>query len=247
MSDAFKAFGGAVRDLFHPRMLLLAVLPMLAALLLWLGFAWAYWSEWVRWIDGWLSVSVFQNWLPAGGLFGFGDVARYAANVLLVLLLIPLVLATAGMLAAVLAMPLIVNFVAARRYPALMRRQGGSFAGSVLNATIAVGGFATLWVCTLPLWLSGVLGPPLALLLSAWLNQRLFFYDALAEHATAEEFRRIRAATRGRRYLLGLLVAAFYVVPLANLLVPVLCGLAFTHFALAQLAAQRALIAANGG
>jgi uncharacterized protein involved in cysteine biosynthesis len=245
MSEVIKAFVGALRDLMHPRMLALAALPMLVALPLWLGLAYAYWGEWAHWFDGWLGG--LRHWLPAGGMFGLDGVARYAAGFLLALLLIPLVLATAGMLAAVLVMPAIVAFVATRQFPALARLQGGSFAGSVINAAIAVGGFALMWLFTLPLWLSGVLGPPLALVLSAWLNQRLFFYDALAEHATVDEFRVIRAATRGRRFLLGLLVAACYVVPLFNLLAPMLCGLAFTRFALAQLAARRVQVAPAGG
>jgi uncharacterized protein involved in cysteine biosynthesis len=71
--------------------------------------------------------------------------------------------------------------------------------------------------------------------LAAYLNQRLFRYDALSEHASAEEYRAILVASWGRMYLLGIMLALLYYVPLLNLLVPVLSGLAFTHFGLAQL------------
>jgi len=241
MSEIFGSFGGALRDLMHPRMLLLAILPMLGALALWLGLAWTYWGELTHLVDGWLAATALSHWLPVDGFLTSGKLAHVAATVLIALLLIPLVLATSNVAAALLAMPLIVGFVASRRHPELVRRNGGSFGGSVGNSLVATGGFALMWLVTLPLWLVGVLGPPLALILSAWLNQRLFFYDALAEHATTEEYKAIHGATRVRRYLLGVLVAAFYVVPLANLLVPVLCGLAFTRFALSRLAAHRAI------
>jgi hypothetical protein len=209
---------------------------MLAALALWLGIAFLYWDEWTGWIDGWLSPVILADWLPAVAL---RDLVRIAAWLLTMLLLLPLVLATAGMAAAVIAMPLIVGFVAARDYPTLEREHGGSFSGSFFNALFAIAVFAALWIVTLPLWLTAVLGPPLALGLSAWFNQRLFRYDALAEHAGADEFRVIRGASRGRFYMLGLLIALLYTIPFANLFVPVISGLAFTHFSLAQLTALR--------
>ena len=40
-------------------------------------------------------------------------------------------------------------------------------------------------------------------------------------------------------YVLGFLLALLYYVPLLNLLVPVLSGLAFAHFGLARLAELR--------
>ena len=81
-------------------------------------------------------------------------------------------------------------------------------------------------------------------MLGAYLNQRLFRYDALSDHASAEEYAALLEAGWSRMYVLGLLLALLYFVPLLNLLVPVLSGLAFTHFGLAALARLRA---ANGG
>jgi CysZ protein len=240
MSDILKAFICACRDIWHPRMLTLALWPMLAALALWLGLAYVYWVEWTNWIDTWLAGSLAVDWLPADGWFSVGSLGRFAAWLLITLLLVPLIFATAGMLAALLVMPLIVSFVAARSYPQLERRSGGSFIGSFFNALLAVTIFAVLWLVTLPLWLIGVLGPPLALLLSAWFNQRLFRYDALAEHADAAELGTTIAASRGSLFLLGVLVALLYSVPFVNLFAPVVSGLAFTHFLLARLAALRA-------
>ena len=73
----------------------------------------------------------------------------------------------------------------------------------------------------LPLWLTGVLAPVLPVLLSAYLNQRLFRYDALADHASADEYHVIINASRGRMYVLGGLLALLYYVPLLNLFAPV--------------------------
>jgi len=84
-----------------------------------------------------------------------------------------------------------------------------------------------------------MLAPVLPVVLSAYLNQRLFRYDALSDHASAAEYRAILKLSRGRMYMLGALRALLYYVPLLNLLAPVLSGLAFTHFCLGELARLR--------
>lgn len=217
-------------------MLALTIWPMLAALVVWLGLAWFYWDNWSQWLSALLAASDVVGWLQQ---HGFSAVVRYSAWMLLWLLLAPTILITALLIAAVIEMPLIVSFIAAREYPALERRRGGTVAGSAVNALVAVLVFAALWVVTLPLWLTGVLAPVLPVVLSAYLNQRLFRYDALSDHASAEEYRAILESSRGRMYVLGALLALLYYVPLLNLLVPVLSGLAFTHFGLAELARLR--------
>ena len=241
MNDVLRALGGAFASLLHPRMLVLTIWPILAALALWLGLAWLYWDAWSQGLGARVAGSVVGDWLPQRV---FIDMVHYSSLVLLFALLAPLILLTAVLIAALIEMPLIVNFVAARHFPLLEKRRGGTAIGSAANALIAVLVFAALWLVTLPLWLTGVLAPVLPVVLSAYLNQRLFRYDALSEHASAEEYAAITNAGRGRMYVLGMLLALFYYVPLLNLLVPVLSGLAFTHFGLAELARLRG---SNGG
>ncbi len=237
MNDVLRALGSALRGVLHPRMLALAIWPMLVALALWLGLAWLYWESWSQWIHTLVAGSSVSDWLPQRGL---EQLVRASALVLLSLLLAPMILLTAVLIAAVLEMPLILRFVASRDYPSLEKRQGGTALGGIVNALVAVLVFAGLWVVTLPLWFTGVLAPVVPVVLTAYLNQRLFRYDALADHASADEYRAILATSRGRMYVLGVLLALLYYVPLVNLLVPVLSGIAFAHFCLARLAELRA-------
>ena len=236
MNDVLQAFGKAFRGVLHPKMLALTIWPMLVALALWLGLAWFYWDNWSQWLSSLASGSDVGNWLAQRG---FSELVRYSALLLLSLLVAPMILITAVLLAAVLAMPLIVNFVAARDYPALEKRRGGTVFGSIVNSLIAILVFAGLWIVTLPWWLTGMLAPVVPVVLTAYLNQRLFRYDALSDHASAEEYRAILEASWGRMYVLGAMLALLYYVPLANLLVPVLSGLAIAHFCLAELARLR--------
>ena len=237
MTDVTQALRRALRSMLHPQMLALAIWPMLVALAIWIGLAWLYWDSWSQWLSAAIASSGAARWLSPRSL---ELLAQYSALLLLILAVAPLTLITALTIAAMFAMPLIVNFVATRDYPGLGRRGGGSFAGSIFNALAAVLIFAALWIATLPLWLTGILAPLLPLVLSAYLNQRLFRYDALADHASSEEFRSLVRTSRGKLYMLGFALALLYYVPLLNLLVPILSGLAFTHFGLATLARLRA-------
>ena len=147
---------------------------------------------------------------------------------------------TAMVITELFTMPALVNLVAARNHPALARLRGGTVAGSILNTSVAIMTFVLLWLVTFPLWFTGIGAIAVPLLNSAYLNQRVFRYDALSEHASRDELRALIAANRRKLYLLGLLLAVFYYIPLVNLFAPALSGLAFAHFQLNALDRLRA-------
>jgi uncharacterized protein involved in cysteine biosynthesis len=237
VTAALAALGRALRDLREPRMLALGLLPPLAAIAVWIGLGWAYADDWARLVAGWIAGAPWLAWINEWGLSG---AFVWASGIAALALLLPLMLVAAVLVTDLVAMPVIVPFVAARHYPQLGRGAGGSFAGSLFNTLAAAAVFAALWLATLPLWLTGIGAVLAPLLTSAYLTQRVFRYDALAEHASAEEMRRIVRAARGELYLLGVLLSALLYVPLANLFVPVLAGLAFTHYCLERLRRERA-------
>jgi uncharacterized protein involved in cysteine biosynthesis len=144
-------------------------------------------------------------------------------------------------------MPVIVPLIAGRHFPRLERRRGGTVAGSAWNAATSVLMFAGLWLASLPLWLTGIGALVLPPLISAFYNQRALRYDALAEHASAAEYRAVLGSAGGRLYALGLALAVLYYVPFLNLLAPILSALAFTHLCLAELARLRLSNAAPRG
>ena len=131
-------------------------------------------------------------------------------------------------------MPALIHLVADRDYPQLERENGGGIRGSLLNALLAIGIFIAIWLITLPLWLVGA-GVVIPFVAAAYLNQRLFRYDALAEHASQEEMRAIFSSWRPLLWGLGLLTGLVQFIPILNLFAPVLAALAFIHFGLARL------------
>jgi uncharacterized protein involved in cysteine biosynthesis len=236
MHDVITALTRATRNLFEPRIIAIMFVPMLGSLVAWTLLAWLFWDAWTGGIAGAMGSTTVAGWLQGWSATWVID---YTAMLVVVIAILPAMFVTALVITEIIAMPVIVRFVAERHHPDLARAAGGTIIGGVLNAATGIGIFALLWIFTLPLWLTGVGAVLAPVLTSAWLNQRLFRYDALAEHASREEFARLVRAARGDLFLLGILLSLLLYVPLVNLLVPVLGGLAFTHFCLARLAGTR--------
>jgi len=239
MNDILQACVRGLRDLFHPKMIWLIVWPIGVSLALWILLAIFFGDDAVAWLASTLGGSTVGQW--AGRWLPVREVAGGLGWVLLIVLLVPLVLATTSVIIGFASMPAMVEHVAGRSYPELARLRGGTLAGGVWNAVLAIAVFLGVGLISLPLWLVPPLWPVLAALLMGYLNQRLFRYDALAEHASADEMRSFFAKYRRELFGLGVLVSLLSYIPFAGLAVPVAAGLAFIHFCLTRLAAQRAV------
>ena len=223
------ALSRALPVLFTMRIVALATLPLLVAAIVWIAIAVVAWDP----LTGTLA-----RW------FGSGDGAswtRIAARAVAGLMFAALALATALTAIAVLTMPVIVKLVAARDFPGLVARRGGTLAGSTRNVAVALLVFVPLWLLSLPLLVLPPVYAVASLLLNAWLSQRMFRYDALAEHATRAEIDTIVHQNRLGLMGLGLALSPLSLVPIVNVLVlPIYAGIAFAELCLAELARLRA-------
>lgn len=238
VSPIATSFSRALRSLSQPGILWHLIWPSLASVALWGALAWFYGSTLAAWLAGALG-----NFSWLAGWFGAQQAASAAsltAGVLLFLALIPLIYVTAAMIVAVFALPLVLELVAQRDYADLEKRHGGSQTGSLANALVALAWYLAGMIASLPLWLIPGLALALPLLLSAWLNQRAYRYDALMQHADRDEYRKLVAAHRRKLMLVGLGAGALNYVPLLNLFAPAFAGLAFVHYCLEGLRRMRA-------
>lgn len=237
MAFLFDILRRAAADLFQPRVLTVLFVPMLAALALWGVLAFVFGEAWLA---GLTALAADLPWPDALGAAPLTWLVALGSVVVLALLLVPAIYVTALLITALVFMPLLVGVVADRRFPGLARRQGGSFLGSLGNSVFALAVYLGVWLLTLPFWLLGPFGVVISVLLNAWLNQRLFLYDALAEHADAQELAQLRHQVGGPVYLLSAVLGVLHFVPVFNFVAPVFMGLAFSHYALDQLARLRA-------
>ena len=236
MDRVITAFFAALRDLREMRILALVLIPPVGAFLLWTALAWFYWSAWIDWVDSTLAATAVGQWVLSHDP---GWLVSSLATLVLIALVVPLMLITVVVITEIVAMPVVVKLVGHKHFGALDLRRGGTVMGSVWNSVRGILIFSVLWLLSLPFWLTGIGAVALPPLLSAWFNQRMFRYDALADHASVAEYRRIVQGSSGRLFLMGLLLAFLYYVPLLNLLVPVFSALAFTHLCLGELSRLR--------
>lgn len=243
MNGAGSALLFAFANLAHPRILWLMLWPVLLALALWGLAALIFWGQLVVWLagtlKGWVQTATFfVNWDAT-------DVTLFAAKALILVMLVPLIQLTALLILGVFGMPVMVNHVAERRFPDLERRHGGSFGGSIWNSVVALVGMVLLGIVSLPLWFFPPLWPLIPVAILAWVNQRVLRYDALAEHADAQEMMRIFDSARGTLLALGAGLAFVSYIPVLGFLAPVIVALAFIHYLFARLKQLREQPAAS--
>ena len=241
----FVAFGRGVASQLTPRMLALLVVPFAVAIAFWILSAWFLWDP----VTGWFQSVLFQGdgWMARGyrqvSQYGLGRLDVWIPNLFAFLLLVPIAIATALALVALLAMPMVVRYLGAGAYADVAKRGSLALAPSLWNVFRTLALFVLGYLVTMPLWLI----PPLALVVPwlwwGWLTARLMRFDSLVEHAGKAEREFLIRADRRSYMLLGLAVAALNYIPPLFLVAPVLSALIFAHYSLSRLREQRSLAA----
>jgi hypothetical protein len=211
------AFWRAAAYCLHPRVIALSILPLVIVGGLAGALGYFFWESSIAAVratmESWLLVASLLQWLDSVGGSAFRTVL---GPLIVVALAVPVIVVVSLLLVAVLMTPAIVDLVAARRFPALERKRGGSFMQGVLWSLGCTLLALVLLLLSIPLWFV----PPLVLLLPpliwGWLTYRVLTFDVLAEHASKEER---RAILREHRWpLLGMGVVAGYLGAAPSLL-----------------------------
>ncbi len=187
----WPSLGRAFAQIWHPRMLLLTLLPFVICGVLALAAYYFFWEDAITGVKTFLdSSSLLQSAYAWLAWMGIKNSNAFLAPLMVVSLVVPMLVVLSLLVVAVLGMPQALRFVAARRFPQLERKGGkGAFAQSALNSMgwtlIAI----IALIVSIPLWFI----PPLFLILPpliwGWLTYKVMSFDALADHATPEERR----------------------------------------------------------
>ena len=236
----FEAYRRAAVSQVQPAMLVLAIVPVLMAAVLWIVLIWWKWTLVLAAIDAiFKAMPLLDGLSDRLVLYGVKVVPAVFSLWVLTATYIPLTLVTALGFISIAGMPIMTRHVAARDYPALERRRGGGLGGSLVNSFKAVIWFILPALLTFPLWFVPLAGPLIPALLLGRLNGRVLRYDALADHASADELARMAGAAGLRWGWLGFAGALLNLIPFFWFFSTTLTGLAFIHYALDALAAGR--------
>ncbi len=262
MRPVLIAFGRAVLAQLHFRMLMLTVMPFVLSVVIWGLLLWLGLQPMIDWLHAYFTDH--GGFRVAGdilGWFGLGAINVVLVPLIAMWVLLPLMILTALLFVGTMAMPIIVRHVGGRYYPDLEQRHGGSLWGSLWVGASSFVVFVLLWLLTLPLSLF----PPLTFVVQpalwGWLTYRVMAYDALAEHASAQEAKDILRIHRWPLLAIGAIAGAMGAAPtllwlggvLSVIFFPVLAagaiwlyvlvfvftGLWFEHYCLDALARHR--------
>ncbi len=232
MSEILLALQRSVATLGRGRVWFYFFAPALVALLLMVVFSVVLLERLVTQ----LAEQPPATWLTA---WGAEWLAGALATLCAWLLMLSASYLVAMLLTAIVVLPLLLNHLAATDYPDLARMGRDSVLAGAWNSIVAALLFLVGWVLTLPLWLVPGMALILPLFWMAWLNRRTFAFDALAVHATDEEWRTLRWRHGGAMLLLGVFMALLAYIPFMGLLAPSLAALAYLHYCLEALRRQR--------
>ena len=199
---------------FHYRILMLSLLPFFVSLVLWGLAMWWGLQALFDYVQAFFvrhdAYATAGNFLSTLGLLTLKTVI---VPLIAMWVLLPLMLITSLLAIALIAMPVINRYVSARDYPALEQRKGGSFFGSIWHSLSSFVIFLGLWLLSLPL----AFIPPLYFIVQpvlwGWLTYRVMSYDALADHADAEERKSLTHLHRKPLLIIGLITGALGAVP----------------------------------
>ncbi len=217
MNAILDSFWRAAAYCLHPRVIVWSLLPLLLAggLVALLGYA--YWEGTVAAVRGtmesWSLTDALLRWLDS---IGAQQLRALLAPLIVVALSVPVVILATLLMVALVVTPAIVRLVAKRRFPDLQKHRGAPWWLGLLWSLACTAAAVVALLLSVPLWLI----PPLWLLLPpliwGWLTYRVFAFDVLAEHASADERRRL--LVKHRLPLLGIGIVCGYLGALPGLL-----------------------------
>jgi len=232
-----RALRQAFEALLSLRMILLVIVPPLLAVLLVSVLFFVSWQGWTAGLAEFLGSFGPLNWLERAT--GFHEIAAILAGIFLVLFFIPMAYLSAVVFTSLFVMPVALKWISESDFKGLEKKRGGSFWGSLWNTVLATILFIIVFFITLPFWLLPGFQMLVPLLLTAWLNKKIFMYDVLQDFASVDERRQIESEESHQLYALGLILALLSYLPLAVFIVPVVSAMSFIYYGLNELQSRR--------
>lgn len=174
----FKTFIG----ILSPKTWFLSLIPLLIAVVLWVGLWFFLWDTTVLILDNAVSSMELPLWLPE-----WLPTKAVWISLVILLLSLPLIMMTALLLVNILGTQTVAQRVAKQynvpliKYSAL--ESSANTITSIWHSIWVLSVLGVLWILSLPTWFVAGLGLIIQLLLLAWANTRLFSRDVLLDFA----------------------------------------------------------------
>lgn len=190
MQDVIRAFGQALKGIFHPWVIWLSVRPFLIGATFWFVILWFSWTPLLDWMRSFMTNSAFALGIANTlSQVGWGDSLRaIVAPYFSVVVLMPLIIVSILVIVSFTSVTSVLRHVERQSlFAGLKKERGGSFLGSLWVCLSSTFIFLVLVVITLPIWWVPPVFAMIPPILWGWLTARLMTYDVLSRHASKIE------------------------------------------------------------
>ena len=217
MKSVIQALSRALGLMLTPRVWLLIWKPTLFSVVLGLVLVFAVgmvWGDEIKavaldarnWVDGqWSGDNWWESLITV--------VMGFMAFMLTAVLFVVLTVVWAMIFISVFGMSHINHLVASKFFPNMQRTGGLSTAQSIWHTLKWTLWFAVFWLVSVPAYILAGLGALIQGGVIARYNQKVFTFDALADHATHEEFAAIAEQHNFNLFVLGAVVTFLGALP----------------------------------
>lgn len=226
--------------MFHPRLLRFLFLPVGVGL----GLGVAFWvllfgpmealteswalavAQWSFWPD--LFRSMFSPEMGKWGIF-------WVLFPLLAIFVIPITMLLVIGLSSIFTIPVIHKHLK-KSYNIDPAKKGKFLSASqIVNILVSTVIYASLSVLCFLMWFIPLVGPLASFLNLTYFNYRVFIVDALSEHATDDEIKKIKSVYGRDLGLISLALTVLAIIPFGFFFYPLYGGLVHCHWGLRRL------------
>jgi len=245
MDKIFRAIKQSVEACTDLRILALLFVPFLLAAVIAVALFFTLGTLGIAMMSGglehsWLAQYLTEKWQILS-TSAFSSASYVITVVLVILILLPLSYLLAVIVVSIFLMPIILKILDEKTFKNLQKKHGGTIRGNIWNTLKTGSVYFILLLGSLPLWFFPGFAVCVPVLLSAFLNKKIFVYDVLQDYASKEELKLVESRNRRSLYGLGILIGLMNYIPLAFVVMPVFAGLAYSHFCLNALEELRTI------
>jgi CysZ protein len=232
----------SLKDVIRPKILSVIFLPFFGSFFIWGLVTWASW-DWILSLGFKLyNLAIMQRFVEMLSPFfamTADPLAAVTAAVFIVVFILPAALITALFITSLVLVPLFVAELRRTEFPELLKTSNSIFTGTGTSLSYSLKYFLS-WVASLPFWIAfpfGALFIPFILL--AWFNSRLFAWEVMSEISTPNQAKIFIRQNSKRLFLIGILTAFLYYIPILNIVAPVITSAVFARFCLSRVTYEK--------
>jgi len=214
MKVVLKSYGRAFLMQFNFKMMMLSLVPSVLALCLWAALLYFSLQPLLDFLQkNFVDTSGYQLVGNILTFLGLMALKAFIVPLIAMWLLLPIMLFTALVFVACIAMPVINNTMGRKYFPTLGKKHGANWWRSVGFALLNLCAFLFAWLLSLPFILFFHLGLIIQPILIGWITYRVMAYDALVVHASVEERKTIMRQCRWQLWTVGIITGLLSSLP----------------------------------